>query len=385
MLFSRLITIFIFYSCFVANAAKHSTQEQIELNHPNFEKPLTFNVALPSEYAKNKDKFYMLMFDFHPSADTYLRGMHDWMSHNGEWPWPQTIIVTPAKGNAVGQLFDSTGKTTPLLNFFENQLFPEVDRIYRTNGYRIISGFRVNGTIALSALINKPEMFDAYIAISPELKDDYASILSTAQSKLEKVKSTPKFLLFSHGTNIKEEHQIESYQQLKSLLEEHAPKSLDWHYKHFEDNYFMSLPLLSVVVGIEMVFDDINDGLAPDSAISQRGVESIIQHYDYLSKQKYGFEVSPKRSINNLGHYLIEKSPEQGLEIFKDMLSRYPNDAYSHHNLAEAYAQIGNYSNAVKHQKGAVKIADNMLTWHKKRHRRFLEQYRALANRKVLN
>ena len=385
MYFSRLLTIVIFYSCFTVYATAKSTQEQILLNHPDFSEPLTFNVALPSGYAKNKGKSYIVMFDFHPNSDMYLRGMHDWLSHNGEWPWLQTIIVTPAFGNRVGMLFDSSGKTTPLLDFFEDQLFPEVDKKYRTNSFKIMSGFRVNGTIVLSTLINKPDMFDAYIAISPELKDDYAGILSKIKSKLPKNKNKPKFLLFSHGTNIKEEHQIESYNELNSILAAYAPKTLDWHYKHFDDHYFMSLPLISVITGIEKIFDDINDGLAPDSEISQRGVDSIIKHYEYLSKQKYGFEVSPKRSINNLGFYLLESSPQDAIKVFRDMVKRYPSDAYSHHHLARAYAQIGDYGAAVKYQGNAVKIADSMLTWHKKRHRRFLEEYTAKASKTNLN
>ncbi|GAP76612.1 hypothetical protein W04_3173 [Pseudoalteromonas sp. SW0106-04] len=376
----RFLTIVIFLSCINTYASTKSSQDQIQLNHPNFKAPLKFNVALPSGYSKNKEKSYILMFDFHPNADTYLRGMHDWLSHNSEWPWLQTIIVTPALGNRAGMLFDPSGETTPLLDFFETQLLPEIDKRYRTNGFKIMSGFRVNGTITLSALINKPDMFDAYIAISPEIKDDYAKILSTTQPKLAKIKDDPKFLLFSHGTTIKEEHQVESYYQLKEVLESHAPKSLDWHYKHFDENYFMSLPLLSVIVAVEKMFNDINNGLAPESDISQQGIASIVQHYDYLSKQKYGFDVSPKKSINNLGFYLLERAPEEGLKIFAEMVKRYPLDAYSHHNLAKAYAKMGDYDTAVKYQKDAVKIADTMLTWHKKRHRRFLEKFIAEAN-----
>ncbi len=372
-IFNKFILLIFLFTSFISNAA--SRQEQIEIIHPKFSKPLVFNVTLPSGYAKNLPKSYAMMFDFHPNSDAYLRGMHDWMSHNGEWPWLQTIIVTPAAGNRVGMLFDATGKTTPLLNFFDEQLFSLIDKKYRTNGFRIMSGFRVNGSIVLSSLINKPNMIDAYIAISPELKDDYVSILSTSGSKLAKLNDKPRFLLFSHGTNIKEEHQMESYKKLRSILSEAAPEKLDWHYKHYDENYFMSLPLLSVILGIERIFDDIHNGLSPDSKISQRGVEAIVEHYEYLSKQKYGFEVSPKNSINKLGFYLLNLSKNDGIDIFKDMVKRYPDDAYSHHNLARAYAQINDLEHAIKHQKDAVELADKMQTWHKKRHRNFLDEY----------
>lgn len=137
----------------------------------------------------------------------------------------------------------------------------------------------------------------------------------------------------------------------------------------------MSLPLLSVILGIEKIFDDIHTGLSPQSTVSQRGVESIVKHYKYLSKHKYGFEVSPKNSINSLGFYLLNSSQNDGINVLKEMIKRYPDDAYSYHNLARAYAQIGKLDQAIKYQKEAVNLADKMQTWHKKKQRKFLDEY----------
>ena len=89
---------------FSANLAAQGTLEQVTFTHPDIDSPIVFNVALPANYANNTDKHYPLMLDFHYYAHTYLQGMHDWLSHNGEWPWPQTIIVTPQAGNRVGML-----------------------------------------------------------------------------------------------------------------------------------------------------------------------------------------------------------------------------------------------------------------------------------------
>ncbi len=373
---SRLIMVLLLLCSFSVYSI-NSTQQQVQISHPDFDEPFVFNVALPAGYDSNPDKSYVMMFDFHPFSDTYLTGMHDWLSHNGEWPWLQTIIVSPQAGNRVGMLFDPSGKSTPMLDFFEEKLFPLIDKKYRTNGFRIFSGFRVNGTIVLSSLINKPDLFNAHIAVSPELKDDYAAILSTSAKKLNKLSERPRFLLFSHGTNVKEDHQQQAYAQLKEILEKSAPKSLDWHYKHFSDHYFMSLPLLSVITGIEKLFNDIHQGLAPSSEISTQGVDAIIQHYQFLSQQKYGFEVSPQESIIQLGFYLIEQEPDKGINVFNQLIKRYPDDAYSYHHLAKAYAKLGNFSQAVKHQEVAVKLSESMLTWHQKRMKKALEEFRA--------
>lgn len=352
-----------------------SIQEQLQLTHPDFSEPLIFNVSLPAGYHSSPEREYVLMFDFHPHANSYLTGMHDWLSHNGQWPWLQTIIVTPQAGNRVGMLFDASGRTTPLLDFFEQTLIPQLDKRHRTNGFRIFSGFRVNGTIVLSALINKPNLFNAHIAISPELQNDYAGILSTSAKKLRKLDDKPRFLLFSHGDNVKEAHQQASYSQLQSILTKHSPSQLDWHSQSYPEHYFMSLPLLSVITGIEKLFDDIHHGLPANSTISQQGVAAIIAHYDYLSSQKYGFSVSPKNSIKQLGNALLVSEPSEGIKVFQQLQQHYPDDAYSYHDLAQAYASTGNYAMAAAQQRLAVERAANMAGWHQKRISKALDEY----------
>ncbi|MAL84147.1 MAG: esterase [Idiomarina sp.] len=370
-----LLSLLVVFLSFTTHAS--SVTKQLEIQHSEFEVPLVFNVVLPSGYQQETSRSYPVLFDFHPHANTYLRGMHDWMSHNGEWPWLKTIVVTPAQGNPVGKLFDSSGETAPLLDFFEQKLFTELDDTYRTNGFRIMSGFRHNGSIVLSALFRKPDLMNAYIAVSPELKNDFVGLQSNAQEMLSKLDKKPRFLLFSYGTNVKENHQQADYARLSKQLQQYAPSSLDWHERHLADNYFMSLPILSTVTGIETLFDDIHNGLAPDSAISQKGVEAIVAHYQFLSDEKYGFEVSPKRSIQNLGNHLIESKSEKGLSVLKRLIELYPDDSYSYHYVAEAYASLGDFKSAVKFQTDAVKHSENQLTWHRNKHEAALKQYQS--------
>jgi tetratricopeptide (TPR) repeat protein len=344
-----------------------------------FEQPLEFNVQLPKSYSQKQNKRYVLMFDFHPNAKSYLTGMHDWMSLNGEWPWLETIIVTPAYGNPVARLFDATGKTTPLLDFFETQLVPEIDKQYRTNGFRIFSGFRVNGSVVLSSLVNKPNLFNAHIVISPELTPERVNILKGYGKKLAKLNDKPRYLLFTHGETIKEDHQQQRYSQLKEEISANAPASLQWQYQNYKAHYFMSLPVLSTAYGIEQIFDEIHNGLAPESKIARQGVDAIVAHYKRLSTEKFGFEVSPKSSINALGFHLLETSPEQAIKVFNQALALYPQDAYAYHHLAKAYAQSNKLAKAIELQEKAVSLAANMLTWHKKRQASYLAELRALA------
>ncbi len=225
--------------------------QTLSIRDQRFSAPLDFTVSLPASYHTSPKKRYALLFDFHYYADSYLTGMHDWLSHNGEWPWPETIIVTPKRGNPVGQLFDSSGETSPLIRFFAEALIPEIDKAYRTNSYRIFSGFRVNGTVVLSAMLRHPTLFDAYFVTSPELKDNYAGILSSLEERGLPAELGGRYLLFSHGNSVKESHQTKDYRQLNQLLREHADTRVLYDYQDLSERAFMSLPLLTLLKGIE--------------------------------------------------------------------------------------------------------------------------------------
>jgi len=144
--------------------------ETLEVLPAGFTKPVKYNITLPQNYATDTDKSYFVLFDLHPRSQTYLSGMHDWLSHNGEWPWLKTIIVNPADYHPeFAATFDKLVEDPndqSILNILQNGVLKEVDKKYRTNGYRIYSGFMSNGALGLYTLLNRPEMFDAYLIAS---------------------------------------------------------------------------------------------------------------------------------------------------------------------------------------------------------------------------
>ncbi|MCC2618257.1 hypothetical protein LJ739_18515 [Aestuariibacter halophilus] len=364
----------------ISHVTHGETKASLKLTHPDIDTPLLFNVVLPDGYSQSGDKQYAVLFDFHPQAYRYLQGMHHWLSHNGEWPWPQTIIVTPAPGNPVGRLFDDTGKTTPLLDFFESALIPAIDEHYRTNGFRIISGFRVNGTLALSMLLNKPDVFDAYFVAAPELAENYAGLLSNGPKKLAALPAKPLYLRFTYGDSIKVADQQSAYADWLTILKQHAPASLTWSHADLSDHYFMSYPLMTLMSGIEEVFNDINAGLAPDSSIAQQGFDAIVEHYAMLSRDKYGFEVSPQTSLARRGAYLLSIDPKQAIAFLRTNQQRFPKDLTAVHTLADAYATLGQYEQAIEWQTQAVQLAQSQLTWYQRFHQQKLAQYQQQLN-----
>lgn len=100
--------------------------EILSVNSSSFSTTADFVVTLPHGYTDHPDKRYVVLLDLHPRSHLYLSGMHDWMSHNGGWPWLDTIIITAPNGHkGLGELKSAAIEKRGdqgLLDFFELHL-----------------------------------------------------------------------------------------------------------------------------------------------------------------------------------------------------------------------------------------------------------------------
>jgi len=337
--------------------------ETLMVKAPGVDKPMAFKVTLPASYGENLDKRYVLLFDFHPRSRGYLEGMHDWMSHNGDWPWLETIIVTAPDGDqALGKLksqaIEQEGSVA-LLDFMGQSLLPAIDAKYRTNGFRIMNGFTGNAGLVLYTLLNRPELFNAYLAASPVLSDDFAYVIKSAADKLEKLKGKPRYLMLTTSDSDFEQRQLEDFAALEELLETTNHPALHYKVKRFDGTYYMTQPILATAYGIEWLFDDYHRVLSPDSDIAKGGVKAILDHYSYLSQQKYGFPVPSTDSLIALADAEFAKDKDNGLAVYLAAVEANPDSHTAHDALARAYGELKMFDLAIAQQKQALAKTDH--------------------------
>lgn len=353
--------------------------EEITVQSQYIANGMKFNVTLPASYQSKPDKKYFVLLNFHPESQPYLAGLHYWLSHNGEWPWLETIIVTPAARNQnFTKLFETMNSSKgggKLLDFLEKDLLAMIDKKYRTNGFRIINGFRGDGTLSLYVLFNRPEIFNAYIVSSPNLANDYAKLMSTAKIKVAKLNDKPYFLFMSTGDHPYEQADLTDFNKLSNIIKRTAPKKVSWKIKHFDDAYFMSQPIMAIVQGIEALFYDIHHDLNANSAISKQGAQAIVDHYTYLSQQKYGFDVSAQGSLINLAKDTFKTSPNKTISILETTIKHYPNSTNALHQLAETYFELKQLDKAIIYQKYSLEKAKLQGDWYVKKQQKYLSKY----------
>lgn len=341
--------------------------------------PADFKVTLPASYQSNTDKRYVVLVDLHPRSHGYLAGMEDWMSHNGGWPWLETIIVTAPDGHAgLGELKTLAIKqqeNQQFLDFMEQDLLPAIDKQYRTNGFRILNGFTGNATFSLYTLLNRPSLFNAYIAASPVLDDNYAFVMADAAKKLAGMKGKPRFLFMSTSDSDFEQNQLADFAKLEAIIKANATDSLDYRIKRFDGTYYMTQPILATAYGIEAIFSDVHQVLKPDSTISRQGVAAILAHYKTLSNDKYGFDVPAIDSLIALARSFETTDPAKAIDIYLQTLKAIPTAFEASHALASVYASQGQRTEAIKYEKQALELTDH--PFFQDKYRKQLAEYQA--------
>ncbi|MBU2881009.1 tetratricopeptide repeat protein [Psychrosphaera sp. B3R10] len=378
----RLASIFFFVYSINIFAVEINTLNPIEklvIDAPILQQTMYFNVTLPASYYSALDKKYVVIFDLHPRSQPYLSGMHDWLSHNSEWPWLESIVVTPATYHpGYAKLFEDTAAEPTnmvLLDLYEQHILPKLDDTFRTNGFKVYSGFMSNGAFGLYTMLNKPNLFNAYLISSPTLSNDFLNIVADAKSKLPLLKNKNLFLYLTIGKHQYEQAHVQYVEELAEILEKYAPEGLDWEVKSDDPHYYMSRPVLTVLNGIEKLFDDYHNDLSADSSISQQGIDAIVNYYAELSNKKYGFTVSAEGSLNKLAAAQLTRDKSKAVQTYLKIITLYPNSAYAYSNYAAALAQTGQLKAAIEQQKIAVEKSKSLGKWHQNKHAKLLDKY----------
>ncbi len=251
---------------------------------------------------------------------------------------PTHVKTTVNGGNALQ--FPTSGGADKFLKFIETELMPEIEKRYRVHPYRVLAGHSLGGLFAIHAMISKPELFNAYVAVSPALGWDNQVVVKRAEDFFKTRKELRRSLFMTIG---REPGPIEDgYYQLKQLLAKNKPAGFEWDTLNMDDEDHGSVVLRSHYFGMRKVYDGWQVPRDPDTGRVDGGFSFVEAHYKKLS-EKFGYAVPiPENLINQLGYQsLFAEKIDEAIAIFKSNIERYPNSANVYDSLAEAYERNG--------------------------------------------
>jgi predicted alpha/beta superfamily hydrolase len=119
---------------------------------------------------------------------------------------PELIIVSIVNMDRNSNMWPVNTKYYPepaipgagrFLSFIGEELIPYIDSKFRTNGERTICGQSLSGMFVLYALLEKPELFDSYLAASggfPGSEDYFKKLAASSLKELENFKGKRIFI-----------------------------------------------------------------------------------------------------------------------------------------------------------------------------------------------
>jgi hypothetical protein len=292
------------------------------------------------------------MLDAHTPYNSMMSGILEQQAWAGQIP--EMILVgiqninrtrdfTPTKTEN-----PNSGGSDRFLEFIEKEVIPLVEEKYRTRPFRVFAGHSLGGLLAFYTFISRPDMFNAYIAVSPVLHWDNNFVVKRAEEVFKQRKEYKKTLFFALGD---EPEYVNAFNSLKNLMKKVNPKSFEYEFIQLIEETHGSVVLPGYYQGLRKIFI----GWLPKTG----NVAELESHYKGLS-ERFGYQINvPENFLNQIGYQLLgEKKLEEAIGVFKKSCLLYPNSPNVYHSLAEALEKNGQLKQARENYEKSYKMAE---------------------------
>jgi len=347
-------------------------------------------VSLPKDYEENTNRYPVLfLFD---GNEAYLRNLIlfdvDQLTKLGEIP-PCIIVGVMQRNRALdfGPLY--AVKSNPnsdkvngdkFFDFIKKELFPELQKNYRTQNFKIGIGHSLGGLFLLNSFTKDPDFFNGIIAVSPALEMNRDSILfsnikKTLHSKINK----QTFFCWASGTEgINEVAFRPASKVLDKLLADEPNPSFKYKYVDLPGKNHNATPLYSMLDAFGFIFNDWDIAKWYRGLFYDKAVEPVAAYKQRsnLVKRIYGFDEDPTedRIQDNVGLELAgKKEYAKALPYIEKAVQINPNNAGYTEDLAEVLEKMKNYTAALNSYKIALGHLDKSAVDYKERSEKYQE------------
>lgn len=314
-------------------------------------------VALPPLYYKRSGSFPVLYlaadeagFYQTATAAAFLAGL----GHI-----PEMIVV--AVGNTrnprdlsppadFGQTND--GVAERYLDFLEQEVFPLIEQRYCARPYRVFFGHGNGGLLAIHCFLQRTQLFQAYLAVSPPLFWNNSAYVKRLEQFLAQTPAPAASLVVAQGKA--SPRMMEPYLAFTRLLDQHKTQAFDNAHREFAEESRRSVLYPATYWGLQQLFDF----WRVPAEIQTQGLIAHFNFFKHVSK-RMGYSVAiPEATAIELGHRLIEKGDtDEALSVLGFNTALYPTSANALTSLAEAYEIAGEPSLALHYYLQALEVA----------------------------
>jgi predicted alpha/beta superfamily hydrolase len=318
-----------------------------------------YQVSLPDSYGWGKDRRYPVLY----VLDGESQFLHTatsvrFLATTGEIPEMIVVgIVSTVRVRDFTQTDWPTawvggGGANIFKRFLSDELIPRINDIYRTDGFRVLSGHSAGGQFVLYCLTSEPSLFKAYIALSPSLDWDDNLPQRSLLKSFTSTPSLPAFLYVARSDDYG--RALADYEALVKILATKSPREFRWHSQAFPQETHISIPLLAQIDAVRHVYE----GYRFHDDMLEKGLSFAQQHFEEVSKRIGWHLAIPENVINSLGYAALSQGKTQdAIELFTCNVQSNPNSANAYDSLADGYSRAEQWTDAVAASNRAVALA----------------------------
>jgi predicted alpha/beta superfamily hydrolase len=250
---------------------------------------------------------------------------------------------------AYDERIPTSGGADKFLAFLQDELTPAIAEKARVSDYAILMGHSFGGTFAAHALNVKPDLFDAFIAVSPYLHFRENYVIREAEERI-KPYSSRKSIYLTVGD---EPDYFEPIIMYSEIVRTKSEGTIDYKMEKMLEENHGTIPYISLFKGLRFIFAD----WQVPRAIFEGGLEAIDNYYAEISS-KYGMNASTREAlINQLGYFHLQKNEiDEAIAVFTENVKRFPGSANVYDSLGEAYERNSQLKPALKNYQKACEL-----------------------------
>jgi uncharacterized protein len=316
-----------------------------------------YRVYLPPSYAWASNRRYPVLY----LLDGQSRFGHtatsvDTLGSNGDIP---EMIVVGIDSTArtrdftptVWEAINGGGGADKFKSFLSAELIPSVEKEYRANGYRILSGHSLGGLFVLHCLSSEPALFQAYIAIAPNLEWDNKLAQRALQKTFETDSTVKGFAYIARADD--SGAALADFEAVADTFKNKAPSGLRWQASAFAEETHAGVPLLAQIDALRRLYP----GYRLHADDYAKGLAYAEEHFSKVSRIVGVPLPITEESLDGVAYALLDSKPKDALKLFQRNLDANPNSASAHLGMADAFAKNAKWKDAAREADRAVALA----------------------------
>jgi predicted alpha/beta superfamily hydrolase len=347
---------------FISVSAFGQKIETLKINSTVLDQERTLWIYTPWQYEEYPEKNLEIIYVFDAQVREYFDLVHSTIQFLGgqefafivvgiESPFIEeknqsrnTDFLPKAIDKETIKKYDKfSGGADKFLSFVKSEVVPFIDKKYKTLPLRVAVGHSNGGTFISYSLLNEPDLFDAYIAISPNYGYDKGQMAKRFEELNPENIQKEKFVFISNSNENSETAErwtgwSESNKKITEILKNPKFQSkIHLETKDFSatENHGTTFPI-GVFYGLKLYVD-----------YQFRTGEKVTAYYDGLAKQNL-LELDPE-TVNTLAYECFwNDKPKDAITVINWAIDKFPNTPNLYDSQGEFYEKIGDLDSAKK-------------------------------------